>query len=106
GALHPRDRARSAPLAPLSRSAFLLAGTCPSAGPVHVLSSKFLEHTETRGRFNARRTSRMTSTATVAASPPDLLRRLESLCRAGELGDLATRLGELAGLVAPDIARI
>lgn len=48
----------------------------------------------------------MTSTATVAASPPNLLRRLESLCRGGELGNLASRLGELAALVAPDAARI
>lgn len=47
----------------------------------------------------------MTSTATVTSSPPDLLRRLEALCRGRELGSLATRLGELAALVGPDVAR-
>ena len=39
------------------------------------------------------------------ASPPDLLRRLESLCHGRELGSLASRLAELAALVAPDVAR-
>lgn len=43
--------------------------------------------------------------ATVAVRPPDLLRRLESLCRGRELASLATRLGELANLVTSDLAR-
>lgn len=47
----------------------------------------------------------MPSTATVAADPPDLLRRLQSLCRGRELGSLAGRLAELAELVASDVAR-
>src|SRR5690606_26246444 len=44
--------------------------------------------------------------ATVAVSPPDLLRRLESLCRGRELDSLASRLAELAALVAPDVALV
>jgi octaprenyl-diphosphate synthase len=47
----------------------------------------------------------MPSTATVAADPPDLLRRLQSLCRGHDLGSLAGRLAELAQLVAPDVSR-
>lgn len=40
-----------------------------------------------------------------ATSSPELLRRLESLCRSSDLGSLASRLSDLAGLVAPDVAR-
>ncbi len=40
-----------------------------------------------------------------AESSPELLRRLESLCRASDLGSLAGRLADLAELVAPDLAR-
>jgi octaprenyl-diphosphate synthase len=47
----------------------------------------------------------MSASATVAASPPELLRRLESLCRGRDLGSLASRLADLADLVAPDVAR-
>lgn len=47
----------------------------------------------------------MPTTAAVQADPPDLLRRLQSLCRGRELGALAARLAELADLVGPDVAR-
>ncbi|RZO66475.1 MAG: polyprenyl synthetase family protein [Sandaracinaceae bacterium] len=47
----------------------------------------------------------MPTTAAVQPDPPDLLRRLQSLCRGRELGALAARLAGLADLVAPDVAR-
>ncbi len=40
-----------------------------------------------------------------AQSSPELLRRLESLCRGNDLGSLASRLADLAELAAPDLAR-
>lgn len=46
----------------------------------------------------------MPSVATVAADPPDLLRRLQSLCTGRDLGSLAARLADLAALVGPDVA--
>lgn len=47
----------------------------------------------------------MPSTVTVASDPPELLRRLRSLCRDHDLGSLEGRLADLAQLVAPDVSQ-
>lgn len=47
----------------------------------------------------------MPTTQPVSTEPP-LLRRLESLCRGADLGDLAARLADLAELVEPNMAAL
>lgn len=44
--------------------------------------------------------------APVAPEPPDLLRRLQSLCRGTGLDNLGARLAELADLAGSDLARV
>lgn len=48
----------------------------------------------------------MPITVPITEEPPGLLTRLQSLCRGAELPGLALRLGDLAALVAPDMAAL
>src|SRR5687768_6413974 len=47
----------------------------------------------------------MPSPALARSSPPELLRRLESLCGDNSMESLRERMADLAALAAPDMAR-